>query len=139
MSEAGVTIEYKVHFKTGRQGRKLIKNGPVPCVDEGTSGQVPRISQLMALAIWSEKLMQHGGIRDFADLARLGQISRARVSQIMNLLHLAPDIKEEILFLPKHTQGRDPITERHLRRLVAIVEWESQRLIWREILSSSCF
>ena len=139
MSEAGVTIEYKVHFKTGRQGRKLIKNGPAACVDEGTSGQVPRISQLMALAIWSEKLMQQGGIRDFADIARLGQISRARVSQIMNLLHLAPDIQEEILFLPKVTQGRDPITERHLRRLVAIVAWESQRLIWKALLNSSYF
>src|SRR3712207_3152134 len=33
-------------------------------------------------------------------VARLGHVTRARVTQIMNLLNLAPDIQEAILFLP---------------------------------------
>lgn len=53
--------------------------------------------------------------RAAAGLARLGHVTRARVTQIMNLLNLAPDIQEEILFLPRTLKGRDPIRERHLR------------------------
>jgi hypothetical protein len=43
-------------------------------------------------------LIQQGVVKDYADLARLGQVSRARITQIMNLLNLAPDIQEPILF-----------------------------------------
>jgi len=41
-----------------------------------------------------ETLIRSGEVRDYAALARLGHVSRARISQIMNLLHLAPDIQE---------------------------------------------
>jgi len=44
----------------------------------------------------------------------VGQVSRARVTQIMNLLHLVPDIQEAILFLPRVVRGRDPICLEHL-------------------------
>jgi hypothetical protein len=65
--------------------------------------------------------------------ARLsGFPSGARVTQIMNLLNLAPDIQEEILFLPCTIHGRDPIPERHLRPLVAIFDWRKQRKMWRD-------
>jgi hypothetical protein len=47
-------------------------------------------------------------VTDYADLARLGHVTRARVTQIMNLLNLAPDIQEELVFLPKTIRGRDP-------------------------------
>jgi hypothetical protein len=68
----------------------------------------------MALAIRMEKLVRSGEVTDYADLARLGHVTRARVTQIMNLLSLAPDIQEEILFLPKAVHGCAPLRERHL-------------------------
>ena len=74
-----------------------------------------------------------GAIPDRADLARLGHVSRARVTQIMNLLHLAPAIQEELLFLPRVMSGRDPITERELRPLVREVEWTRQRALWNRL------
>lgn len=46
--------------------------------------------------------------RDHADLPRLGHVTRARVTQIMNLLNLAPDIQGAILFLLPVKFGRDP-------------------------------
>jgi hypothetical protein len=61
---------------------------------------IPRIARLMALAIRFEGLLRSGTIRDCAELARLGRVTRARVTQIMKLLNLAPDIQEQILFLP---------------------------------------
>jgi hypothetical protein len=54
--------------------------------------------------------------RDYAQLARLWQVSRARLTQTMNL-HLAPDIQEAILFLPRVLRGRDPIYLEHLQAL----------------------
>ncbi len=63
------------------------------------------------------------------DLARLRGVSRARITQIMDLLNLAPEIQEEILFLPRVRSGQDPVTERRLRRVVAETDWRRQRFI----------
>jgi hypothetical protein len=81
----------------------------------------------MALAIKFQRMFSSGEIRDYAELAALGHVSRARVSQTMNLLHLAPDIQEEILFL----EDRADLNEHGLRSLTAVIEWEQQRRIWR--------
>lgn len=69
-------------------------------------------------------------MQDYADLARLGYVTRARITQIMNLLNLAPDIQEAILFLPNTTKGRDPILERDLRSVAAVAHWHRQRKMW---------
>jgi hypothetical protein len=84
----------------------------------------------MALALRFEQLLRSGAVRDYAELARLGQVSRARVTQIMNLLHLAPDLQEEILFLAPVLNGRDPIHLENLQALVALLDWRSQRRQW---------
>jgi len=65
----------------------------------------------MALAIRFEGLIQRGEVTAYADLARLGHVSRARLTQIMNLLNLAPDIQEALLFLPLVSQRREPVKE----------------------------
>ncbi len=88
----------------------------------------------MALAIRFDKLLGEGVVTDQAELARLGYVTRARLTQIMNLLHLAPDIQEELLFLPRVERGRDPLTERDLRPIAATADWRKQRKLWRETL-----
>jgi hypothetical protein len=90
----------------------------------------------MALAIRFEQLIRDGVARDQADLARLAQVSRARFTQIMDLLMLAPDIQEALLFLPPVHKGRDPITERDVRRIVAVPTWEIQQHRWNQLISS---
>ena len=96
-------------------------------------GNVPRISKLMALAIRFDGLVERGELRDYADLARLGYVTRARITQIMNLLNLAPDIQEELLFLPRTVKGRDPICEKHMRSIVAVSYWPRQRKMWAKL------
>ena len=51
----------------------------------------------------------------------------------MNLLHLAPNIQKELLFLPLVENGRDPIHEKLLRPLTAEIDWQRQRILWEEI------
>ena len=70
-------------------------------VAERTANPVSRIARLMALAIRFEWLVRQETVRDYAELARRGHVTRARMSQIMKLLNLAPDIQETLLFLPK--------------------------------------
>jgi hypothetical protein len=83
----------------------------------------------MALAIRFEGLLRSETIRDYAELARLGRVTRARMTQIMKLLDLAPDIQEEILFLP-FLSG---LNERNLRSIVSKIDWDQQRRMFQEI------
>ena len=57
------------------------------------------------------------------ELARLGHVTRARLTQITKLLQLAPDIQEAILCLPRVETGHDRITERDLRSIVSLPDW----------------
>jgi hypothetical protein len=78
-------------------------------------------------------LVRSGAVRDYAELARLGQVGRARLTQIMSLLHLAPDIQEEILFLPRVQSGRDRMHLDELQALTALLDWQEQRHRWNEM------
>lgn len=129
----GLTIQRQVHFRQGRGSRKVLAQGTPPVPRAIEPGRVPRISRLMALAIRFDHLIKSGQIPDQADLARLGHVTRARVTQIMNLLNLAPDIQEELLFLPRTLQGRDPIREHMLRPVAAVLDWRKQSVMWKEM------
>jgi len=89
----------------------------------------------MALAIKFQEMVDRGEVRDYADLARLGYVTRARLTQIMNLQLLAPDIQADLLAWSAHPEGFPKIAERHLRRLTQIPAWGPQRRLWRELLA----
>ena len=97
-------------------------------------GNVPRISRLMALAIRFDGLVRRKEVQDYADLARLGYVTRARITQIMNMLNLAPDIQEALLFLPRTIKGRDPILEKDVRPIAAVYHWHRQRKMWAKLI-----
>lgn len=105
-------------------------------IDDGEAaarGRTPRVSRMMALAIHLQKLVDTGEVSDYAELARLGEVSRARLTQIMDLTLLAPDIQEAVLFLPQIRSGRDPLSERKLRRVAANPIWACQREQWVQL------
>ncbi|MCC6427341.1 MAG: hypothetical protein IT435_11040 [Phycisphaerales bacterium] len=135
---AAPRIQFKVHFQAMRRGKKKAVVGEKPIIAAAPLGNVARVTRLLALAIRFEQLIRDGEVRDLADIARLGHVTRARVTQIMNLLHLAPDIQEAILFLPRVEEGRDPITERDLRPVAALVDWRKQRKTWAELCATAC-
>ncbi len=131
MSGGSMKVEIDVQFDRGRRGRKRATTGSPPDVHQASTGRLPRVTRLMALAIRFERLVQTGEVASYAELARLGRVTRARLSQIMAFLHLAPDIQDELLNLPPVAKGRDPITERDVRPILAEVVWERQRGMWR--------
>jgi hypothetical protein len=115
-------VTYAVDFRAGRSSNRQSPD----C--EGAAPSIPRIARLMAIAIRFERLVRTGTIRDYAELARLGRVTRARITQIMKLLDLAPDIQEHILFLPP-VNG---LNERNLRRIVSKIEWTEQRRMFQK-------
>jgi len=129
----GIKFQTKVHFHRGRNGRRHLNAGESPRI-ELESGRVPRVSRLMALAIRFDALIRGGAVTDQAELARLGQVTRARLTQIMNLVLLAPDIQEALLFLPRIERGRDQIHLRLLQPIAQVPDWQKQRRMWKELL-----
>ena len=100
-----LSFDGPVHFGRGPAGRKSLEGGPAPPVPPP---RVPRVARLMALALKLDGLIRSGVLRDHAEAARLGRVTRARVTQVMNLIHLAPDLQEALLFLPPVTAGPRP-------------------------------
>jgi hypothetical protein len=90
----------------------------------------------MALALRFENLIREGRVADYSDLARLGHVSRARLTQIMNLLLLAPDIQEAILFMAPRRRGRDPIRLARLQPIALTWNWAKQRRLWKVLCPS---
>ena len=125
-----LTVTAKFHVVRGQRSRKELRPGDAPARD--VPARLPRIAKLMALAIRYEGFVRDGVVADYAELARLGHVTRARMSQIMSLLHLALDIQETLLFLPRVASGKDPITERDLRPIAAVPDWRKQRGMWMQ-------
>ena len=128
-----MTIEVPVPcHHPGRGSHKELRSG----ADSASLslGRVPRVARLMALALRLDDLVRTGQVASYSALASLGQVTRARVCQIMNLLHLAPDIQEALLFLPRTQRGRDPILLADLQPIAATLDWRKQRRLWRQLL-----
>jgi hypothetical protein len=112
-----MTLEFSIHFeRTGLGARKDLTEGEAPAP---APARLPRVTKLMALALRFERLLREGAVKDYAELARLGRVSRARMSQVMSLTNLAPDIIEELLHLPRVERGRDPVQMLDLMTIAA--------------------
>ena len=132
----GNTQRVSIAFKDGTRMEQTLATATRPAsrtdaATESDGGRIPRVSRLMALAIKFERLVREGAVSNFRELAEAGQISRARMSQIMHLSDLAPEIQEELLFLPKTMAGPDRFTERALRQVARSVDWELQKKQFR--------
>ncbi|HEV3261066.1 MAG TPA: hypothetical protein VG013_29715 [Gemmataceae bacterium] len=117
--------------------RRRERTGTVQPRSTVAGSRIPRVSRLMALAWRLDELLRSGVVADYAALARLGHVSRARISQIMSLLSLAPDIQEALLFLPPVVHGRDPMHLRQLLPLSARLDWREQRRLWQALAGRS--
>ncbi len=126
-------LKFDVHMTRKRGRKKPAQGTAAPEPECNGTGRVPRITKLMALAIHLQNLVDKGVVRDYAEIAKLTGLTRARVTQIMNLNLLALQIQEEILFLPKIHKGHDPISERDIRPIALKPRWDMQLKLWRAL------
>ncbi len=118
-------IRRAFHVSRSDRGAHEFRRGEAP--PRPSTGRLPRVSRLMALAIHFDRLLATGRFQSQADLARAGRVTRARLTQILNLTGLAPDLQEKILFLKPYTNGQAPLTERQIRPVAAEPNWDKQR------------
>lgn len=97
--------------------------------------KTPRIVELLRTAMDWQRQLDAGEVHSQAEIARREGITRARVTQVMGLLRLAPAIKEHLLALPG-TTGRAAISERALRAVVRL-ERTKQRAVFRALIARS--
>jgi hypothetical protein len=120
-------IEFTVPFRRVPSPRTLVvEPAPEP------QGNPPRIARLLALAHKLDALVQSGAVTGYGELARLGHVSPARLTQIMVLLHLAPSIQECLLFLS--AADARFIGESELRKIAREPRWDRQRQLFKQRL-----
>lgn len=129
-----ITVKTSFELNHSKRGRRRISTGPsrpaMPPVQ-----RVPRIARLMALAIRFDDLLRSGQVADVTTLARLSHVTQPRMTQILSLTLLAPDIQEELLHLPAAVSGKERIHEKVLRPIVAEFDWRRQRELWSDLKS----
>jgi hypothetical protein len=122
-----LTINRPFHITVRSKGSKVLQKGKA---DPKPAGRVQRVVRLLALAHRCGDLIRDGVIINQSELAHYGQISTTRMSQIMWLDNLAPDIQDAILELPRTAQGRDTILEQDVRPIAKTLDWNEQRAMW---------
>ena len=128
-----LTVERSFHIATvgGRRGgyRCALREGQEPLAAPAPVGRIPRVAKLMALAIRCDQLLKSGAVPDASALARLARVSQPRMTQILNLTLLAPDIQERLLWLDPVEEGKPEMNEKMLRRVCSEVGWGRQRTL----------
>lgn len=122
--QAAVTLRARLEPTRAHVARASTRREPVR--------RPARVALMLALAHRIERQIARGELADRADAARRLGLTRARITQLCDLLLLAPDIQEELLFL-ESVDGVEPISERALRAIVAEPSWERQRQLWRRL------
>jgi hypothetical protein len=127
-------MTFKIHVVRHERGRHELREGAPPPPPPRPAPVPARIARLVAMAYRIESLVRSGTVGDYADVAAIGGITRARVSQITNLLSLAPDIQERLLFMEKPATGRQTITEQALRAVALEPDWAVQRAMFERLV-----
>ncbi|NIM18733.1 MAG: hypothetical protein GTO51_00560 [Candidatus Latescibacteria bacterium] len=126
-------VEFQVHFRTGQRGRKHLRKGASSKEPVCPNEDLPRLTRLLALAHRWNRLIDEGVVGSYSEIASLMGISRARVSQITDLLYLAPEIQEHILVLSNRRAQVD-VPERAVRSLTKLPIWKEQYKLWKETI-----
>ncbi len=130
MDKPGITVAFECRFQQ-KNGRKNIHTGKTAndTTPSNPALHIPRTAKLLALAHYYQNLINNGAVKDYAEIARLTGTSRARISQIISLTFLAPEIQEKILSLHEVKSIK---TERRIRMIAGIKLWKKQLELWND-------
>lgn len=128
-----ITVKRKIEIRSVAHGARTLGVATEAPVERPLAlrGRVPRVARLVALAVRFERQVRSGAVKDQSELARQCRVTQPRMTQIMNLALLAPAIQEQVLSLPRVQEGRDPVTERMLRRIAGEPCWQRQMEMWQ--------
>ncbi len=91
-----------------------------------------KVAQQLALAHHLDGLVERGEVANRATLARRLGLTRARLTQLFDLLLLAADLQEQVLRL-EAVDGWEPMSEKTLRAVAQVGTWAEQREAWAKL------
>ncbi len=117
-----------------RQGRRveLSGNPPLPPEPRTPERKPAKVARMLALAHHLQRTIDNGLVADRAAVARRLGLTRARVTQLLDLLLLAPDLQARVLQL-ESVDAHEPTSERLLRAVSHGRTWEMQRRLWAQL------
>jgi len=132
---SGVRIfEGKLHRAQRGHGKTFVEGPPLPPPEPVR--RPARVAVMLALAHKIQDAIDRGVARDRAEVARRLGLTRARLTQLMDLTLLAPGLQLMVL-TSQSVDGVEPMSERHLRRLAQKASWQAQRALWAEVQTSA--
>ena len=137
-----ITVKRKIAITSSARGKHLVRltneapPPPPPPAPATTGGSVPRVTRLLALALRCERMVRSGEVRDQSELARRCGVTQPRMTQIMNLALLSPALQEQVLTLPRVTNGRAAVNERMLRGIAREPCWIRQQEMWNRVVGN---
>jgi len=130
------TQTYQIHLAKSEHGQVTLKEGVAP--PKPQAKRIPtRTARLLALAYRIDGLVRDGKMTDYAEVALVAGLTRARISQITDLMFLAPDIQERVLRETKPEKGRERYGERHLRQIIRDHDWDRQLKAFERLINSN--
>ena len=127
----GVEVQFTLRGRTRNMVVQTNRNSKVVAEQRtAVAAKLPRVTQVLALAIYFANILDRGEVKDYAELARLACVSRERISQIMKLRWLAPAIQQEIL---SSSPGCFSLCEAKLRNIAEEMRWSEQRKRWLQL------
>ena len=118
---------------SGVQSAKHLFGGILsPTAEERSQTQEPRMHPFLLAQSWRQQMEQDAKFNKARIATREG-ISRARVTQVMNLLQLPTEIQAGLLRPPAPLEMQS-FSERRLRVLVSCGDEETQTARWRELV-----
>lgn len=126
-------IEEPIFWRRSRS----VELTPTPPPDKPEPVRRPaKVARQLALAHHLQAAIERGLVADQAALARKLGLTRARVTQLFDLLMLAADLQELVLAL-EAVDGAEPMAERTLRTVAHAGTWAEQRAAWARIVGSA--
>ncbi len=94
--------------------------------------QFPKIVKLLVLAHQIEQAIDEGRAKDYVDVAHQLAVTRARITQLVNLLLLSSELQTTILIEPHRVQH---LSERQLRPITEEPDWQKQSEMFQKLLA----
>lgn len=129
--DGAVALSSPLVRQRDRAGRVFF-SGAAPPPPTGPVRRPAKLAITLAIARYLDAQLAHRQVHDRAELAKLLGLSRARITQILDLVLLDPRIQEEVLFAEAIDGVEPPFTQATARRVALIPLWSEQRAAWEK-------